>query len=75
MERVAKPLRQMGADILTTDGKPPVTVRPVATLSGIDYLLPVASAQVKSAILLAGLELSSVKRRRRYRAPAAAGAS
>ncbi|MBK9253155.1 MAG: 3-phosphoshikimate 1-carboxyvinyltransferase [Proteobacteria bacterium] len=55
MERVAKPLRQMGADILTTDGKPPVTVRPVATLSGIDYLLPVASAQVKSAILLAGL--------------------
>jgi 3-phosphoshikimate 1-carboxyvinyltransferase len=55
MERVARPLRQMGADILTTDGKPPVTVRPVASLSGIDYALPVASAQVKSAILLAGL--------------------
>jgi 3-phosphoshikimate 1-carboxyvinyltransferase len=55
MERVAKPLRQMGADILTTDGKPPVTVRPVASLAGIDYVLPVASAQVKSAILMAGL--------------------
>jgi 3-phosphoshikimate 1-carboxyvinyltransferase len=45
----------MGADILTTDGKPPVTVRPAQQLSGIDYALPVASAQVKSAILLAGL--------------------
>jgi 3-phosphoshikimate 1-carboxyvinyltransferase len=55
MERVAKPLRQMGADILTTDGKPPVTMRPVSRLNGIDYVLPMASAQVKSAILLAGL--------------------
>jgi 3-phosphoshikimate 1-carboxyvinyltransferase len=55
MERVAKPLRQMGADILTVDGKPPVTVRPVPRLAGIDYMLPMASAQVKSAILLAGL--------------------
>jgi 3-phosphoshikimate 1-carboxyvinyltransferase len=55
MERVAKPLRQMGADILTTDGKPPVTLRPVPRLNGIDYVLPMASAQVKSAILLAGL--------------------
>jgi 3-phosphoshikimate 1-carboxyvinyltransferase len=55
MERVAKPLRMMGADIQTIDGKPPVTVRPVARLSGIDYALPMASAQVKSSILLAGL--------------------
>jgi 3-phosphoshikimate 1-carboxyvinyltransferase len=55
MERVAKPLRLMGAEIATTDGKPPVTVRPAARLTGIDYPLPVASAQVKSAILLAGL--------------------
>lgn len=55
MERVAKPLRQMGADILTTDGRPPVTMRPVPRLTGIDYALPMASAQVKSAILLAGL--------------------
>ncbi len=60
MERVAKPLRQMGADILTTDGKPPVTLRPVARLSGIDYVLPMASAQVKSAILLAGLYADGV---------------
>lgn len=55
MERVAKPLRLMGADIATTEGKPPVTVRPAVSLKGIDYILPVASAQVKSAILLAGL--------------------
>ena len=54
MERVAAPLRLMGADIKTTDGKPPVRVsgRP---LKGIRYALPVASAQVKSAVLLAGL--------------------
>ena len=60
MERVAKPLRQMGADILTTDGKPPVTLRPVERLTGIDYVLPMASAQVKSAILLAGLYAEGV---------------
>lgn len=54
MERVAAPLRLMGADIKTTDGKPPVRVggRP---LKGVRYRLPVASAQVKSAVLLAGL--------------------
>jgi len=55
MERVAAPLRQMGAQIETTAGKPPVTVRPATQLRGIDYALPMASAQVKSAILLAGL--------------------
>lgn len=55
MERVAGPLRQMGAHIDTTDGRPPVTVRPVERLTGIDYLMPMASAQVKSAVLLAGL--------------------
>jgi 3-phosphoshikimate 1-carboxyvinyltransferase len=60
MERVARPLRAMGADILTTDGKPPVTVRAVSQLCGIDYALPVASAQVKSAILLAGLYAQGV---------------
>ncbi len=60
MERVARPLRMMGADLLTTDGKPPVTVRPVSQLNGIDYALPVASAQVKSAILLAGLYAQGV---------------
>jgi len=55
MERVAAPLRAMGARIETTDGKPPVRVLGGSTLSGIEYELPIASAQVKSAILLAGL--------------------
>jgi len=55
MERVAKPLRAMGARIETQDGRPPVRIRGGATLSGIRYEMPVASAQVKSAVLLAGL--------------------
>lgn len=54
MDRVAEPLRLMGARVDTTDGRPPVTIEP-APLQGIRYELPVASAQVKSAILLAGL--------------------
>jgi 3-phosphoshikimate 1-carboxyvinyltransferase len=54
MERVAGPLRQMGAQIATTDGRLPLTVTG-GQLEAIDYELPVASAQVKSAILLAGL--------------------
>jgi 3-phosphoshikimate 1-carboxyvinyltransferase len=55
MERVAAPLRLMGADIQTEQGKPPVLLRPVPRLNGVDYALPVASAQVKSAVLLAAL--------------------
>lgn len=56
MRRVTEPLRQMGADIETSiEGTPPLVVRPVEKLSGIRYRLPVASAQVKSAVLLAGL--------------------
>ena len=55
MERVADPLRRMGARIATVEGHAPVTVEPAAALRGIRYELPVASAQVKSAILLAGL--------------------
>ncbi len=55
MERVATPLRLMGADIRTHDGRPPVEIRGTPKLRGIDYALPVASAQVKSAVLLAGL--------------------
>jgi 3-phosphoshikimate 1-carboxyvinyltransferase len=55
MERVAKPLREMGADVRTHDGRPPVDIRGGQRLRGIDYTMPVASAQVKSAILLAGL--------------------
>ncbi len=54
MERVAKPLREMGADVRTHDGTPPVDIRGGRRLHGIDYRMPVASAQVKSAILLAG---------------------
>src|SRR5205085_162599 len=54
MERVAAPLRRMGADIRTTDGTPPVTVHGTA-LHGVDETLQLASSQVKSAILLAGL--------------------
>jgi 3-phosphoshikimate 1-carboxyvinyltransferase len=55
MERVAAPLRQMGARIETTAGSAPVRIRGGAKLRGIDYELPVASAQIKSALLLAGL--------------------
>jgi len=56
MERVASPLRQMGARIATADGgRPPVVVSGGARLHGIDYELPMASAQVKSALLLAAL--------------------
>jgi 3-phosphoshikimate 1-carboxyvinyltransferase len=54
MERVADPLRRMGARIGTSDGHAPLEIEG-ASLLAIDYELPVASAQVKSAILLAGL--------------------
>jgi 3-phosphoshikimate 1-carboxyvinyltransferase len=55
MERVAAPLRAMGARIDTDGGKPPVRIHGGAALHGIDYPLPIASAQVKSALLLAAL--------------------
>jgi 3-phosphoshikimate 1-carboxyvinyltransferase len=54
MERIAEPLRRMGAAIETTDGHAPIRITPAA-VHGIDYELPVASAQIKSALLLAGL--------------------
>lgn len=54
MKRVTKPLAEMGANITATDGKAPLQVAP-AELKGIRYELPVASAQVKSCLLLAGL--------------------
>jgi 3-phosphoshikimate 1-carboxyvinyltransferase len=54
MGRVADPLGKMGATIETTDGHLPLAIEG-HDLSGIDYTLPVASGQVKSAILLAGL--------------------
>ena len=52
MDRVAEPL---GARIETTNGLPPVVIEGTDALRAIDYVLPMASAQVKSAILLAGL--------------------
>ena len=54
MRRVVEPLRTMGADIADTDGRAPLIIKP-AKLSGQVHRLKVASAQVKSAILLAGL--------------------
>jgi 3-phosphoshikimate 1-carboxyvinyltransferase len=55
MDRVAEPLTRMGAHIETTGGRAPLVVEGSDALRGIDYTLPVASAQVKSALLLAGL--------------------
>jgi 3-phosphoshikimate 1-carboxyvinyltransferase len=56
MDRIIAPLRLMGADIKGIDDKyPPLIIRPVESLSGICYRQPIASAQVKSSILLAGL--------------------
>ncbi|MDR0425667.1 MAG: 3-phosphoshikimate 1-carboxyvinyltransferase [Clostridiales bacterium] len=54
MKRVILPLAEMGADIRAEDGRAPLTVWG-KKLTGIRYEMPVASAQVKSAILLAGL--------------------
>lgn len=55
VERIAQPLRQMGALVETADGHAPLVIEGGRELSGIRYELPVASAQVKSAVLLAGL--------------------
>jgi 3-phosphoshikimate 1-carboxyvinyltransferase len=55
MQRIMEPLRQMGATVEARDGKyPPIEITG-AQLSPIDYAMPVASAQVKSCVLLAGL--------------------
>ena len=56
MNRVAKPLREMGAVIETAaEGRPPLTIRGGQRLTGMSYEMPMASAQVKSCLLLAGL--------------------
>jgi len=55
MERVRKPISQMGAEISLTDGHAPVTIRG-SQLKAIDYTTPVPSAQVKTAVLFAGLQ-------------------
>ena len=55
MQRIMKPLAEMGASICATDGKyPPLTIQQ-ASLHAIDYTLPVPSAQVKTCVLFAGL--------------------
>jgi 3-phosphoshikimate 1-carboxyvinyltransferase len=54
VERVAAPLRAMGARLSSSDGRPPLQVTGAA-LRGIDWKLEVASAQVKTAVLIAGL--------------------
>lgn len=55
MERVAAPLRRMGADIRTSNGRPPLVIAGDRPLRGCAHHLDLPSAQVKSAILLAGL--------------------
>jgi 3-phosphoshikimate 1-carboxyvinyltransferase len=55
MDRVAEPLTRMGARIETTNGLAPLVIEGTDALRAIDYALPMPSAQVKSAILLAGL--------------------
>ena len=63
MRRVTEPLNHMGARLSTAEGgTPPVVLGGGGRLTAIDYLLPVASAQVKSAVLLAGLYADGVTR-------------
>mgnify|MGYP003449185908 CR=1 FL=1 len=63
MRRITEPLAQMGAWIETTErGSAPLWIHGGQRLIGMDYLLPVASAQVKSCLLLAGLYAESVTR-------------
>jgi len=62
MERAAAPLRLMGARIETREGRPPVLIRGTTALQSIDFRMPVASAQVKSAVLLAALRAQGVTR-------------
>jgi len=55
MRRIITPLERMGAILDSTEGRPPLTIHGTTALAPVDYLPPVPSAQVKSAILLAGL--------------------
>lgn len=59
MKRVTDPLALMGAEIETVDGKPPLKIHGGKKLKAIDYDLPMASAQVKSCLLLAGMYADS----------------
>jgi 3-phosphoshikimate 1-carboxyvinyltransferase len=55
MKRIIVPLTEMGAEIDSIDGHAPLTINGHSNLRSIEYRLPVASAQLKSCILLAGL--------------------
>ena len=61
MERVRKPLLEMGASITLSEGHAPVVIHG-AELKGIEYTTPVPSAQVKTALLFAGLQASGKTR-------------
>ena len=60
MKRVIDPLTMMGAEIDSNEYKAPLVIHGGRALKGIDYVLPMASAQVKSAVMLAGLRASGV---------------
>jgi len=61
MKRVTNPLSLMGAQLETnSDGTPPIKITASSKLTGIDYALPMASAQVKSCVLLAGMYADGV---------------
>ncbi|KQT32717.1 3-phosphoshikimate 1-carboxyvinyltransferase [Sphingomonas sp. Leaf412] len=63
MARVIEPLARMGADVTAAPGdRLPLTMRGLCPAVAIDYTLPVASAQVKSAVLLAGLNTPGITR-------------
>jgi 3-phosphoshikimate 1-carboxyvinyltransferase len=62
MRRIIVPLERMGARLFSADGKPPLTIEGTARLSAIDFEPDVPSAQVKSAVLLAGLHAEGITR-------------
>ena len=56
MERIISPLKLMGSDISSSDeGKPPIEIQPSPGLNSLSYDLPIASAQIKSCLMFAGL--------------------
>ena len=60
MQRIVEPLTGMGAKITSNNGTLPLNISPTDSLQSIDYLLPVASAQVKSCVMLAALYAEGV---------------
>jgi len=62
MERVARPLRALGAEVTTEGGRLPVTVRGIVSPPGGTFALEIPSAQIKSAILLANLDATGIVR-------------